>query len=153
MSNDPQSFFSCIHSALQLGKTMQGLLYLVTAEGSQDASLKKAYRKVNGKMLTLERNREITQSNLFILQVGKLAQSCVEGKVALTFGFRITEFIPGQKKNTQMLLSVQILQDGKRLTLKSLLDLSLKYMSTNLNQLCDFSHILQIYKLMSREVK
>lgn len=77
----------------------------------------------------------------------------MEGKVALTFEFWVTEFIPGQKKNTQMLLSVQILQDGKRLTLKSLLDLSLKYMSTNLNQLCDFSHILQIYKLMSREVK
>lgn len=52
-----------------------------------------------------------------------------------------------------MLLSVQILQDSEKFTLKSLLDLSLKSVSPNLKQLCDFSHILQIYMLMFREVK
>lgn len=78
----------------------------------------KAYNTENGKMLTLERTRGITSSNLFILWTGKLAGSCLKRNTAFPFWFWVTQFIHGFRKNSQVPLLIQILRDGKNLLSK-----------------------------------
>lgn len=61
------------------------MLCLLAAEGNQEVSSQSLQRGEQENVDSRERTREITQANLFILQIGKHAESYMEVNVALSF--------------------------------------------------------------------